>query len=148
MMKTNFPTLGTDCIGIVVCFFCHDGNGRFVMDKRSTNARDEQGTWEIGGGAVELHDGVEGTLKREVKEEYGADIHSFEFLGFRDVHRLTNGKKSHWITLDFKVLVDPIQVKNGEPKKFDAVEWFTPGTLPNPTHSQFKTFMKKYQKKL
>jgi hypothetical protein len=44
-----------------------------------------------------------------------------EFLGFRDVHRENNGEKTHWIALDFKVLVDPKNAAVGEPHKFDKV---------------------------
>jgi hypothetical protein len=72
----------------------------------------------------------------------------YEFLGYRDVHREHNGKKTHWIALDFKVLIDREKVKNGEPHKFDAVEWFTLKTLPKPLHSQFPNFLKLYKEKI
>jgi hypothetical protein len=73
------------------------------------------------------------------------DIISKEFLGFRDVHRTHNGKKTYWIALDFKVLIDPRQAKNGEPHKFDEVKWFPLDSLPSPLHSQFPTFLQKYK---
>ena len=41
---------GIDFIGITTVFFCHDGKGKFLMAKRSKNARDEHGRWDIGGG--------------------------------------------------------------------------------------------------
>lgn len=41
---------GVDYIGVCVVYFCHDGKGEFVMAKRSSNARDEHGRWDIGGG--------------------------------------------------------------------------------------------------
>jgi 8-oxo-dGTP diphosphatase len=65
------------------------------------------------------------------KEEYCADVLEYEFLGYRDVHREHEGNRIHWLALDFKVLVDPAQVKNGEPHKFDAVEWFQCPLLNN-----------------
>lgn len=34
---------GVDYTGITVVFCCHDGQGRFVMAKRSNNSRDEAG---------------------------------------------------------------------------------------------------------
>lgn len=34
---------GIDYIGVGVVFFCHDGGGNFLMNKRSKNSRDEQG---------------------------------------------------------------------------------------------------------
>jgi len=33
----------------------------------------------------------------EIKEEYCTDVLGFDFLGYRDVHREHNGKKTHWI---------------------------------------------------
>jgi hypothetical protein len=72
----------------------------------------------------------------------------YEFLGYRDVHREHNGKKTHWIGLDFKVLIDREKVNNGEPHKFDAIEWFTLNALPDPVHSQFPNFLKLYKGRL
>lgn len=95
-----------------------------------------------------MGDTVENTLKKEIAEEYCTDIIDYEFLGYRDVYREHEGKKTHWIMLDFKVLVDKKKVANGEPHKFDAVEWFTIDNLPAPLHSQFPHFLDKYKEKL
>lgn len=139
---------GIDYIGISVIYFCHDGKGNVVLGKRGKNARDEQGKWDIGGGGVEFGDTAVDTLKKEIKEEYSTDVLNYEYLGYRDIHREHEGKKTHWVTLDFKVFVDKEKVKNGEPHKFDAVEWFTLGSLPAPLHSQLPTFLDKYKEKL
>jgi len=139
---------GVDCIGVSVVYFCHDGKGNVLFGKRGQNARDEQGRWDIGGGGVEFGDNVVDTLKKEIKEEYCTDVLEYEFLGYRDVHRENNGKKTHWITLDFKALVDKEKAKNGEPHKFDAVEWFTLNNIPDPIHSQLSIFLEKYKDKL
>lgn len=141
-------TKGIDYIGICVCYICHDGKGRFVLNKRGKNSRDEQGRWDCGGGSLDFGETVEGTLRKEIKEEYGADVISYEFLGFRDLFRDINGEKTHWLTIDFKALVDPLQVKNAEPHKFDAVEWFTMNSLPAPLHFGFSHMFKKYSKKI
>lgn len=141
---------GVDYIGNGVVYFCHDGKGNFIMGKRSAKARDEQGNWDIGGGGVELGDSVEETVKKEIMEEYGAKVLNLEFLGFRDVHRQYQGKPTHWIVLDFKVLIDALMVKNGEPHKMDAVEWFTFDSMPKmkDSHSQWPIFLEKYKEKL
>lgn len=139
---------GTDFTGVSIVHFCHDGKGSFVMAKRSLNCRDEYGCWDCGAGGLEFGETVEETLRREVKEEYDADVLGFEFLGFRDVHREHNGVKTHWVALDFKVLVDPKQVKINEPHKFDEIGWFTLGSLPHPMHSQHEYFFEKYKDKL
>lgn len=139
---------GQDFTGVSVVYVCHDGEGNILLNKRGKNCRDEQGTWDPGGGGLEFSDFVEETLKKEIKEEYSTDVLDFEFLGYRDVHREYEGTKTHWIALDFKVLVDKEKVANGEPHKFDAVEWFTLDTLPTPLHSQAPALFKKYDVQL
>ncbi len=32
---------GEDFTGVTIVYFCHDGNGNFLMKKRSANCRDE-----------------------------------------------------------------------------------------------------------
>lgn len=142
------PKKGVDFTGVAVVYFCHDGAGNVLLNKRGVNSRDEQGRWDIGGGGVEFGIPVEENLRNEIREEYMTDVLAYEFLGFRDVHRENAGAKTHWIGLDFKVLVDRSKVKNGEPHKIDEVKWFTLDTLPSPIHSQIPTFIKLYEKKL
>lgn len=139
---------GEDFTGVTVVYFCHDGAGRVLLGKRSQHARDEQGRWDIGGGGLEFGDTAEATLRREIKEEYCADVLAFEFLGFRDVLREREGKRTHWVALDFKVRIDPAGVAIGEPHKFDDLQWFTLATLPEPIHSQFPTFFERYRDRL
>ncbi|HWH07035.1 MAG TPA: NUDIX domain-containing protein [Candidatus Paceibacterota bacterium] len=139
---------GFDYTGVTIVYFCHDGNGNFVMAKRSANCRDEHGTWDPGGGGLEFGDTVERTLRKEIREEYSTDVLDYEFLGFRDAHREHNGEKTHWIALDFKVLVDRDKVRNGEPHKFDEVAWFTLDALPSPLHSLMPYFIEKYRDSL
>jgi ADP-ribose pyrophosphatase YjhB (NUDIX family) len=139
---------GEDFTGITIVYFCHDGEGNFLFNKRSKNCRDEIGNWDCGGGALEFDGTVENTLRKELKEEYCADVLKYEFLGYRDVHRERNGIKNHWIALDFKVLVDRDKVKNGEPHKFDEIGWFRLDNLPSPLHSQIPNALKLYKEKL
>ena len=139
---------GIDYTGVGVIYFCHDGKGNFIMAKRSQNARDEQGRWDIGGGAIEFGHTVEETLQREIEEEDCTDVLSYEFLGYRDVHRTHSVNSTHWIALDFKVLIDDNKVKNGEPYKFDDIGWFTLKTVPDNSHSQFPEFLRLYKEKL
>ncbi len=147
-MAESFLKKGINFTGVCVIYFCHDGHGRFVMARRTANSRDEHGAWDIGGGGLEFGDTVEDTLRKEIAEEYCTDVLDSEFLGYRDVHREHEGKKTHWIALDFKVRVDPVKVKNGEPHKFDAVEWFRMDALPSGLHSQLSKFFEKYNNAL
>lgn len=140
---------GIDCIGVCVVYYCHDGKGNLLLTKRSALARDEQGTWDIGGGAVEIFDTIEETLRKEIKEEFMTDVVSFEFLNYRDVHRhLANGQKTHWLALDFIVEIDPTLVQIGEPDKFDEMRWVTLGKLPQPLHPQLMISIEKNKTKL
>ncbi|MDA3815647.1 MAG: NUDIX domain-containing protein [Patescibacteria group bacterium] len=139
---------GIDYPGISICYFCHDGEGNFVMMKRGKNCRDENDTWDTGGGALEFGDDVIKTLKKEIKEEFCADVKEYEFLGYRDVHRKNKEQKTHWLALDFKVLIDKNQIKNGEPHKFDEIQWFTFENLPENLHSMLPKFFEKYKEKL
>ncbi len=139
---------GEDYTGVTVVYLCHDGKGNYLLNKRSNQTRDEHGTWDPGGEGLEFGDTVENTLKKEIKEEYCTDVISYEFLGFRDVHRMNNDRPTHWIALDFKVLIDRDKVKNGEPHKFDEIGWFTSDRFPSPTHSQFPFFLEKYGEKI
>ena len=87
-------------------------------------------------------------MKREIKEEYCTNVLAYEHLGFRDVHREHEGQKTHWVALDFKVKVDRVLVRNGEPHKFDDLQWFTLDTIPEEHHSQFPTFLAQYRERL
>jgi len=139
---------GEDYIGVCVTYFCHDGDGNFLFNKRGVNCRDENGRWDCGGGALEFSEIVEDTLKKEIKEEYCTDVLDYEFLGYMDVHRESDGKKTHWIALDFKVLIDREKVENGEPHKFDEIGWFQLDNLPSPLHSQISNALNLYKEKL
>lgn len=139
---------GVDFTGVTIVFACHDGQGNFLFSKRSAQCRDEHGTWDPGGGGLEFGDTVEETLRKEIKEEYCADVLSYEHLGYRDVHRVNHGVRTHWVALDFKVLVDRSKVQNGEPHKADELGWFTLDALPSPMHSQWKFFLSLYKDKL
>jgi 8-oxo-dGTP diphosphatase len=139
---------GIDHIGVNVTYLCHDGQGNVLFAKRSMKARDEQGVWDIGAGGLDFGETVEQCLRREIKEEYNADVISSEFLGFRDVHRTHAGKPTHWIALDYKVLIDPANVRIGEPDKLDDIGWFKLQNKPMPNHSQWAVFLSKHKDSL
>lgn len=147
-MAKNKLLKGRHYTGISVVFFCHDGKGNFIMAKRSDQARDERGSWDIGAGGIEFNENVIDTLKNEIKEEYCTDVLDFEFLGYRDIHREFESEPTHWISLDFKVLIDPKKVANGEPHKFSEIGLFRLGKLPKPLHSQVPIFFKLYKDKI
>ena len=146
VVYTDDMKKGKDYTGISVVYMCHDGKGNYLLNKRGANCRDEHYRWDIGGGSIEFDVSVEETLKCEIQEEYGTDVLGYEFLGYRDVHRIQDGVKTHWVALDFKVLVDRKKAKNGEPHKFEEVRWFTLDSFPEPMHSQLPSFLENYNK--
>ena len=136
---------GVDHVGVCVVYFCHDGKGEFVMAKRNSNTRDEHGRWDIGGGGLEFGETIDQTIRKEIQEEYCTNVFNYEFLGYRDVHRVHDGKPTHWIALDFKVRIDREKVQIGEPHKFDEIRWFTLNKIPKNVHSQFPKFLELYK---
>lgn len=139
---------GEDYTGVCVVGICHDKEGNILFNKRSINCRDEHGKWDIMGGGLEFGDTIENTLKKEIAEEFCTDVLDYKFLGYRDVHREHNGKKTHWVAIVFNVLIDKNKVKNGEPHKFDALEWFTLDSIPTPLHSQAPYYLGMYSSSL
>ena len=112
-------------------FVCHDAEGRILLARRSSQARDEPGAWDCGAGALEFGESFEDAVAREVSEEYATAPLTIELLGVRNVVR-----EDHWVAIIFAVTVDAAAVKIGEPHKFDAIGWFDRDELPEPRHSQ------------
>jgi len=139
---------GIDYTGVTVSYFCVDGKGNVLLNLRSKNCRDEHGRWDNGGGGLEFGSTVVETLAKELKEEYCVDILEKEFLGYRDILRVQDGITTHWLAIYFKVKVDPAQVKNGEPHKFDDIRWFKFTELPQPLHSQLPGAIEAFKDKL
>lgn len=128
---------GIDHIGISASFVVHDGKGKVLLQKRGASARDENGRWDVGGGAIEFQETIEDAIEREIREELCTEPLKMEFLNVYDAFRELDGQKTHWIAVMYLVQVDPNKVKIGEPGKIDELGWFTEDNLPSPLHSQF-----------
>jgi ADP-ribose pyrophosphatase YjhB (NUDIX family) len=139
---------GKSFVGVVTCFLLYDKDGYFFMAKRSKNARDEQGKWEIQGGGLKWGQTAMENALREMKEESNAVPKKIEFLGYRDIFRTIDGVATHWISLDFAALVDRKTIKINEPDMFDDSGWFTLSQQPSPVHSQHKETIKDYEDRL
>lgn len=137
---------GIDYPAIGVCVMCHDGNGKYLVGQRSPECKDEHFTWHpIGTGGIESHEAIPDAARREVKEECGADIIDLEFMGFREIFREHEGNKTHWVMFDYKARVNPEQVEIKEPDKCLEFRWCTVSEIPEPQHSTFPDFLKKYK---
>lgn len=140
-VKTDMKR-GVDHIGVTVCFVVHDGEGNVLLQKRSQGCRDERGTWDVGGGAVEFGENIVDAVKREVFEELKVKPLKVEYIITFDAHRTNHdGEKTHWIALGHAVQVDRSKVMIGEPHKIDELDWFTSINLPSPLHSQMQRLL-------
>lgn len=128
---------GVDYIGVTCVFFCHDGNGRFLLHKRSDNCRDEQGRWDCGAGALKFGENFEIGVKREIKEEYNTDVVDLKHIATTNILRERDGENTHWVALVFAAQVVPEQATINDPPYMDEIGWFTKENLPEPLHSQF-----------
>jgi len=132
---------GFDYIGISTSFICHDGEGRFLLGKRSKNCRDEHGTWEFGGGKLEFGATLEENVLRELKEEYGCGGVIDQSLPAVTLFRKVGDTKTHWITFPFFVRVSREEARLNEPESMDEIGWFRLRELPRPLHSGVHTIL-------
>ncbi|MCA9344251.1 NUDIX domain-containing protein [Candidatus Saccharibacteria bacterium] len=130
---------GIDHIGVTVNFLIHDGSGKILLQKRSKNCRDEHGKWDIGGGAVEFGEELHEALERELMEEYKISPLAYELTEIYNALREHQGIPTHWVAINYKVLVNPDEIRIGEPHKVDAIGWFNEDDLPESSelHSKF-----------
>ncbi len=91
---------------------------------------------------MEFGESFEEAVRREVKEEYCAEILKLDFITVNNVVRNHKGKKTHWVAIVFAAKVDPKEAKIGEPEKMDSIGWFAPDKLPTPLHSKMDEFLK------
>ncbi len=148
-MESGQPQKGFDYIGIAAVTMCHNGEGKYLISQRGLGCRDEHGAWEpAGGGGVEHGESLDDAVLREVREECGTTPYDIEYMGFREVFREIDGKKSHYISFDFKARINPEEVRITEPDKCDELRWCTIPEIPNPQHSQFPIFLEKYKDRL
>lgn len=128
---------GIDHIGVTCVFYCHDGKGNLLLHKRSQKCRDERGRWDCGGGAMKMGETFKQTVRREVREEYYAEVKKLRLVGISNVLRKHRGKLTHWIAVLFAVQINPRKVKIGDLEKMDKIGWYKPDKLPKPLHSMF-----------
>ena len=105
-MKRLYPVQPIVGVGaVVIC------DGKVLLEKRRNDPG--KGKWSIPGGLVELGEGTEETVIREVKEETGLDVEKPEHLDVVDnIDFDENGKvKYHFIIIDYFVRLRGGEVK-------------------------------------
>ncbi len=122
---------GIDFIGVAVGIFIINGEGKVFLTKRSKNATNEHGTWEIPGGKVNFGETLQNAAKREAREEYDIEIELVE--QFPAQNHLIPEEKQHWVPTCFLAkIVGTKEPKIMEPDKCDAIGWFAFDMLPSP----------------
>lgn len=137
---------GRDYIGVFATGMCHDGQGNFLLAKRSEKCRDECGRWNFGGGGIELGETAAEAFKREITEEYGTTPFNVEQLSVQELFREENGEKLQWVAFFFVAEVDRSKVINAEPDSHTEIGWFTLDNLPKPMVADFEKHFVNYSK--
>ena len=122
---------GIDYIGVSVGALIVNGKGEIFLSKRSKYARNQQGRWETPGGAVNFGEKREDALKREIKEEFGIDIEIIKPL--LTVDEILSKENQHWVATAYVAKIKGRKKpKIMEPRKCDAIGWFSLYNLPSP----------------
>ena len=113
---------GIDYIGVSAGAIIFNDKGEVFLSKRSQNTKNEKGCWETPGGSVEFGETLELATKREIMEEYGAEIEIIEQWPASD--HLIPHEKQHWVATTFlakfKLGQEP---KIMEPEKLPQMIW-------------------------
>lgn len=111
------------------CLIIGDGKGNILLQKRV-----DDGKWGYHGGAVEIDESVEETLKREIREELNIEVDDMELLG------VYSGKEYHHVypNGDETSCIDIVYICNKyhgeiELQKEEVLEvkWFNKDNLPD-----------------
>lgn len=131
-------------IGVGAVIIC---NGKILLEKRK--GEPGRGKWTIPGGLVELGEGTEQTVIREIKEETNLEVEKPELIDVVDnITMDENGKiKYHFVIVDYFV-----KLKGGRLKAADdaaELRWVTFDDVENyDLTKSFREFFQRNRQKL
>ncbi|MGW0587378.1 NUDIX domain-containing protein [Streptosporangium sp. NPDC002607] len=125
---------GRSYIGVSCSFVCHDGKGRVLLHLRGPGARDSREVWDSGAGELAFGEDFEACVRREVSEEFGATALELVQVGVANVRRTSGEVATHWVSVQFAVLIDPSEVTLAEPDRIGNLTWFGEGDVPAELH--------------
>jgi len=122
---------GIDYIGVSVGVMIFNDKKQIFLAQRGPKAKNERGCWENPGGSVEFGEKLVDAVKREVMEEYGAEIEVLKQFPAED--HLIPSENQHWVATTFLArFKDGSEPKIMEPEKCSAIGWFDLDNLPSP----------------
>jgi len=116
----------------LVSYVLLERDGRILLGKRK-NAFGA-GCWSMPAGHIEHNEGVFGCAERELKEETGIEVGSFEFVAAKlippyELNGVMSGDYAAFLVRPTDWSGDPA---NMEPDKNEGWQWFDPAALPEP----------------
>ena len=128
-----------------VAALIHNDDGQLLLLKRSDNH-----CWGPPGGSTEPGEQIEETLRREVEEETGMNIHSLElygaFSGPEFFYTYPNGDQVFNVTIMYTA-----KINNGTVPVLDHEhtdwQWYHPDQIPNEISPPMIPILKDYQTK-
>ncbi len=138
---------GKDFVGVATPFYCLDEEGNILFQKRSSKTRDESGRWDPGSGKLEKGLTLEENVKKEVREEVGAEAEVIGRIPAHGIFREHEGEDTHWLAICFFVKVNRDTVRLNEPEKIEELQWAEIGDFPEPLHKGFKQTFEQYREK-
>ncbi len=117
---------GKDYIGV--------GCGAFILNEQEEvllqlrNKAPEKEYWSIPGGKVELFETFEQAVKREVKEETGAEVEVIGLLGM--CNHIIRNEQRHWVSPSYLCKIVKGEPRIMEPTKHLDMKWFSLDNLP------------------
>lgn len=136
---------GIDYIGVSAGAIIFNNKEKIFLSKRSHNVKNEKGHWETPGGSVEFGETLEQAVRREIMEEYGAEIEILEQWPAGD--HIIPAEKQHWVATTFLAkFKEGQEPRIMEPEKCDAIGWFTLDNLPQPLSIITKIDLEHYRR--
>lgn len=114
---------GIDYIGVGVGALIFNDRGEMLLGLRGQKSKNEVGTWEIPGGAIEFGETLAEGLKREIKEEIDIEIEVGELLHVCD--HIIPKENQHWVSPTYICKIISGTPKIMESEKCDKLEWFS-----------------------
>lgn len=115
--------IGRDVIGVGAGALIQNDEGKILLMLRGPAAKNEVGTWEIPGGAIEYGETIAAGLAREIEEELGVVIEVQELLQLCD-HILPE-EHQHWVSPTYICRIVQGEPVIREPQKCAELRWVT-----------------------